>query len=86
MEVHDARPTPFRGQPARAERPDIGFYAHAPADGGGHALCTLSWCDHVPRTPLPGAALRAARPGREATAQIELRRTVADLQRAVDDR
>src|SRR5207249_4113938 len=52
----------------------------------GHVLGTLCVIDHVPRslTAEQRSALRDL--GQQATAQIELRRTVSELRRAVGER
>ena len=84
----DARADPrFADNPLVLRDPSIRFYAATPLrTADGHALGTLCVVDHVPRTlsPEQRSALRDL--GEQATAQIELRRTVAELQRAVDDR
>jgi PAS domain S-box-containing protein len=88
MEVRDARADPrFADNPLVLSDPNIRFYAATPLrTAEGHALGTLCVVDHVPRalSPEQRSALRDL--GEQATAQIELRRMVADLQRAVDDR
>ena len=88
MEVRDARADArFADNPLVLEDPSVRFYAATPLrTADGHALGTLCVIDHVPRTlsPEQRSALRDL--GQQATAQIELRRMVAELQQAVDDR
>ena len=88
MEVRDARADPrFADNPLVLKDPSIRFYAATPLrTADGHALGTLCVVDHVPRTlsPEQRSALRDL--GVQATAQIELRRSVHELQQAVDER
>jgi anti-sigma regulatory factor (Ser/Thr protein kinase) len=84
MVVPDARDDArFRDNPQVTGHPHIRFYAGAPlVTRDGHALGTLCVVDRVARTLTPGQleALDALR--HQAEAQLELRRTVIELQRA----
>jgi anti-sigma regulatory factor (Ser/Thr protein kinase) len=76
----DAR---FRDNPLVTGAPHVRFYAGAPlVTRDGHALGTLCVVDRVARTLTPDQleALDALR--HQAEAQLELRRTVIELQRA----
>ena len=77
----------FRENPMVQGEPHIRFYAGAPlVTSDGHALGTLCIVDHVPRTLTDGQrrALDALR--RQAEAQLELRRNLIDLGRALAER
>jgi PAS domain S-box-containing protein len=88
MEVRDAQADPrFADNPHVVGRPHVRFYAGTPLrTADGHVLGSLCVIDHVPRslTPEQRSALRDL--GQQATAQIEVRRTVAELSRAVAER
>jgi PAS domain S-box-containing protein len=88
MEVRDAQADPrFADNPHVLGRPHVRFYAGTPLrTAEGHVLGTLCVIDHVPRslTPEQRSALRDL--GQQAMAQIEVRRTVAELRRAVVER
>ena len=88
LEVSDAQADErFADNPQVVGRPHVRFYAGAPLrTADGHVLGTLCVIDHVPRslTPEQRSALRDL--GQQATAQIELRRTVSELRRAVGER
>jgi PAS domain S-box-containing protein len=77
----------FADNPLTTRDPNIRFYAATPLrTAQGHAFGTLCVIDHVPRQ-LTGEQRSALRDlGQQATAQIELRRIVSDLRRAVTDR
>lgn len=87
MIVPDAREDArFRDNPQVTGDPHIRFYAGAPlVTRDGHALGTLCVVDRVARTLTPEQreALDALR--HQAEAQLELRRTVIELQRAHDE-
>ena len=77
----------FRENPLVVEDPHIRFYAGAPLiTREGYALGTLCIVDRVPRifTEEQRRALDALR--RQAEAQLELRRNLADLHRALAER
>jgi PAS domain S-box-containing protein len=77
----------FSDNPLVLHDPNIRFYAATPLRTvQGYAFGVLCVIDHVPRqlTPEQRSALRDL--GQQATAQIELRRIVSDLRRAVTDR
>jgi anti-sigma regulatory factor (Ser/Thr protein kinase) len=84
MIVRDAREDArFRDNPTVTGAPHIRFYAGAPlVTRDGHALGTLCVVDRVARTLTPDqlGALDALR--HQAEAQLELRRSLAELQRA----
>ncbi len=86
--VPDARADQrFADNPLVLRDPHIRFYAGTPLrTAEGHAIGTLCVIDHVPRqlTPEQRSALRDL--GQQATAQIELRRTVAELRQAMAER
>ena len=88
LEVPDAQADPrFADNPHVIGRPHVRFYAGTPLrTADGHVLGSLCVIDHVPRslTPEQRSALRDL--GQQATAQIEVRRTVAELRRAVAER
>jgi two-component system, OmpR family, sensor histidine kinase VicK len=88
LEVRDAQADPrFADNPHVRGRPHVRFYAGTPLrTADGHVLGSLCVIDHVPRslTPEQRSALRDL--GQQATAQIEIRRTVAELRRAVAER
>ena len=88
LEVRDAQADPrFADNPHVLGRPHVRFYAGTPLrTADGHVLGSLCVIDHVPRslTPEQRSALRDL--GLQATAQIEIRRTVAELRRAVAER
>jgi PAS domain S-box-containing protein len=88
MEVRDAQADPrFADNPHVIGRPHVRFYAGTPLrTADGHVLGTLCVIDHVPRS-LTGEQRSALRDlGQQAMAQIEIRRTVAELRRAVAER
>jgi len=77
----------FRNYPLVTDQPNVRFYAGAPlVTPEGHALGTLCVMDRVPRnlSPEQKEALRAL--SRLVMAQLELRRGVTDLSRAVFER
>jgi len=88
MEVADAQAdSRFADNPHVIGRPHVRFYAATPLrTADGHVLGALCVIDHVPRslTPEQRSALRDL--GQQAMAQIEVRRTVAELRRAVAER
>jgi PAS domain S-box-containing protein len=88
MEVRDARADPrFADNPLVVKDPSVRFYAGTPLrTADGHALGTLCVIDHVPRTLTPEQRSALRDLGQQATAQIELRRMVGELQHAVHDR
>src|SRR6202142_3072904 len=82
--LEDAR---FRTNPLVTGQPNVRFYAGAPLiTHEGHALGTLCVMDRVPRalTPEQKQALKSL--SRMVVAQIELRRSVSDLSRAILER
>jgi len=77
----------FRTNPLVTGRPNVRFYAGAPLiTQEGHALGTLCVMDRIPRaiTPEQKQALKSL--SRMVVAQIELRRSVTDLSRAILER
>ena len=88
IEVRDAQADArFADNPHVVGRPHVRFYAGTPLrTAQGQVLGALCVIDHVPRslTPEQRSALRDL--GQQATAQIEVRRTVAELRRAVAER
>lgn len=87
MIVNDASRDPrFADNPLVTGEPGIRFYAGAPlVTPRGEALGTVCVIDRAPRE-LPADRLEALRAlSRQAVAQLELRRTIAELGRAADD-
>ena len=77
----------FRSNPLVIGEPKVRFYAGAPLlTDEGHALGTLCVIDRVPRdlSPEQREALRAL--GRLVVAQLELRRSVSALSKAIGER
>jgi PAS domain S-box-containing protein len=77
----------FRTNPLVTDDPNVRFYAGAPLiSQEGHALGTLCVIDRVPRdlSPEQKEALKAL--SRLVVTQMELRRSVADLSRAIRER
>ena len=77
----------FRENPIVHGEPHIRFYAGAPLiTSDGHALGTLCIVDHIPRTLSDGQrrALDALR--RQAEAQLDLRRNLIELGKALAER
>jgi PAS domain S-box-containing protein len=77
----------FRTNPLVTADPKVRFYAGAPlVSPEGHALGTLCVVDHIPRDLSPAQldALKAL--GRLVVNELELRRGVTDLSKAIRDR
>jgi PAS domain S-box-containing protein len=77
----------FRANPLVNENPNVRFYAGAPLiSQEGYALGTLCVIDRVPRelSPEQKESLKAL--SRLVVTQMELRRSVADLSRAIRER
>jgi PAS domain S-box-containing protein len=77
----------FRANPLVTENPNVRFYAGAPLiSQEGYALGTLCVIDRVPRqlSPEQKEALKAL--SRLVVTQMELRRSVSDLSRAIRER
>ena len=87
MEVHDAlNDERFRDNPFVESDPHVRFYAGAPLKTTeGYKLGTLCVVDRVPRDLSEGqlAALRAL--SNQVTSQLELRREIRRLERALGD-
>jgi len=82
--LEDAR---FRANPLVRENPNVRFYAGAPLiSQEGYALGTLCVIDRVPReiSPEQKESLKAL--SRLVVTQMELRRSVSDLSRAIRER
>src|SRR5580658_9926453 len=82
--LEDAR---FRANPLVTENPNVRFYAGAPLiSQEGYALGTLCVIDRVPReiSPEQKESLKAL--SRLVVTQMELRRSVSDLSRAIRER
>lgn len=77
----------FRENPMVLGEPHIRFYAGAPlVASDGHALGTLCIVDHVPRTLTDGQRRALDALKRQAESQLELRRDLNDLGRALAER
>jgi GAF domain-containing protein len=77
----------FADNPHVVGNPMVRFYAATPLrTADGHALGVLCVIDHVPRVLTPAQRSALVDLGQQATAQIELRRMVAELRRSVEDR
>jgi PAS domain S-box-containing protein len=77
----------FRTNPLVTDRPSVRFYAGAPlTTSEGHAVGTLCVMDHEPRemSPAQRQALKAL--SRLVVTQLELRRSVGSLSRAMIER
>ena len=85
--VHDATADPrFADNPLVTGNPNIRFYAGLPLLGaGGHALGTLCVIDLVPRKLSATQIELLYALGRQATAQLELRRQAMALEQAKAD-
>ena len=77
----------FRENPMVRGEPHIRFYAGAPLiTSDGHALGTLCIVDHVPRTLTDGQRRTLDALRRQAESQLELRRNLIDLGKALAER
>jgi GAF domain-containing protein len=87
MVVEDARlDARFTANALVTGDPHIRFYAGAPLiDGKGHALGSLCVIDREPRPLPPGQHAALVALARQVMAQLELRRTAADLAEALSD-
>jgi len=82
--LEDAR---FRANPLVTENPNVRFYAGAPLiSQEGYALGTLCVIDRVPRELSPEQMESLKALSRLVVTQMELRRSVADLSRAIRER
>ncbi len=86
MVVPDARrDSRFASNPLVTGEPGIRFYAGAPLQApSGHALGTLCILDRVPRELSPDQAAALETLSREVVSRLELRRTSAGLERALE--
>ncbi len=75
----------FADNPLVTEEPHVRFYAGAPlVEANGHALGTLCVIDQKPRT-VSSSAMRALEAlGRRVVAELELKRTAAQLSDALE--
>jgi len=82
-----ARDVRFVPHPLVDGEPNVRFYAGAPLTVGGELkLGTLAVIDHVPRSLRPDQVVALRTLSRHVVAQIELRRHVVELRRAVEER
>ena len=85
--VNDATTDPrFSNNPLVTSDPRIRFYAGAPlVTSTGRSLGALCVIDREPRELSPRQARALHALARQVMAQLELRRTVADLERSIED-